>query len=258
MTDYPGLFSLENQTILITGASSGIGRACAIACSQAGARVLACGRNQLRLDETLQLLSRQELNHRALLLELTDSEAVDAAMDALEAEGVKLNGMVYAAGVSTTLPLRNFKKEQLHQMMDTNVYAALYLARRVTKKKMVAEEGQSIVLLSSVMGNLGESGKSMYSATKGALQAAARSLAVELAAKKIRVNTVSPGVVETPMSQTAVYSRNEEARKAIESLHPLGLGKPEDVAASVLYLLAQASGWVTGHNLIVDGGYSAK
>lgn len=256
--NYEKAFSLKGQTVLITGASSGIGQACAVACSQAGARVLACGRNEERLQETLVQLDKQHLNHRALLMELTHPEEVDALMGTLQDEGGCIDGFVHCAGVSTTLPLRNFKPEQMQQMFHTNVTAALYLSKWITKKKLVPESGQSIVLMSSVMGNLGESGKQMYSATKGALQAAARSMAVELAAKQIRVNTISPGVVETPMSLTAVYSRNEAARKAIESMHPLGLGQPEDVAAAVLYLLSPGARWVTGINLIVDGGYSSK
>lgn len=256
--NYEKAFSLEGQTVLITGASSGIGQACAVACSQAGARVLACGRNEARLQGTLAQLDKQHLNHRALLMELTHPEEVDAIMGGLQDEGVNINGFVHCAGVSTTLPLRNFKPEHMQQMFNTNVTAALYLAKWVTKKKFVPESEQSIVLMSSVMGNLGESGKCMYSATKGALQAVARSLAVELASKKIRVNTISPGVVETPMSQNAVYSRNEEARKAIEEMHPLGLGRPDDVAAGVLFLISPASRWVTGVNLVVDGGYSSK
>lgn len=256
--NYKKAFSLEGQTVLITGASSGIGQVCAVACSQAGARVLACGRNETRLQETLAQLDNQHLKHRTLLMELNHPGAVDAIMRTLQDEGVRIDGFVHCAGVSTTLPLRNFKPEQMQQMFSTNVTAALYLAKWLTKKKFVPANGQSIVLISSVMGNLGESGKHMYSATKGALQAAARSLAVELAPKKIRVNTISPGVVDTLMSQNAVYSRNEEARKAIEEMHPLGLGRPDDVAAVVLFMLSSASRWITGVNLVADGGYSSK
>lgn len=256
--NFKKVFSLEGHTVLITGASSGIGKECAIACSQAGARILACGRNEIRLQETIDELSGQELNHKALLMELNNSDQVDDIMNNLLSEEIKINGFVHCAGVSTTLPLRNFKPEQMQQMFNSNVTSALYLSKWITKKKFAPESGQSIVLMSSVMGNIGQPGKSMYGATKGALQSAALSLAVELAPKKIRVNTISPGVVETPMSSNAVYSRNEDARKSIESMHPLGLGSPDDVAAAVLYLLSPGARWVSGINLVVDGGYSSK
>jgi NAD(P)-dependent dehydrogenase (short-subunit alcohol dehydrogenase family) len=251
-------FSLEGKTILITGASSGIGRACSIACSRAGARIILCGRNEARLKETLDNLHGIDLQHRIIVMELTNTAQVDDVMNNILREYAKIDGMIYCAGISTTLPLRNFTPEKMHQMFDCNVTSAFYLARWISQKKLIPEDGQSYIFMSSVMGNLGDLGKSMYSATKGALQAGCRSLAVELASKKIRVNTISPGVVETPMSENAVYSRNSETRKVIENLHPLGLGKPDYVSDVAVFLMSPAAKWITGINLIVDGGYSAK
>jgi NAD(P)-dependent dehydrogenase (short-subunit alcohol dehydrogenase family) len=251
-------FGLHHKTILITGASSGIGRACAIACSQAGARIILIGRNEKRLEETRASLEKQPLEHISLSLELTDFPAVDAHMKTLEAEGIKIDGFLHSAGISTTLPLRNIKPDALSEMLNINVVSAIHMAKWISRKKMLPENGQSIVFLSSVMGSLGEAGKTMYSSSKGALLAASRSMAVELAGKGIRVNCISPGVVETPMSDKAVYNKNEAARERIQSLHPLGLGKPDDVASAAIFLLSDASKWITGTNLVVDGGYSAK
>jgi NAD(P)-dependent dehydrogenase (short-subunit alcohol dehydrogenase family) len=251
------VFSLKNKNILITGASSGIGRACAIECSKAGASVYLLGRNTERLEESMKMMASNE-RHRPVSLELTDFAAVDEFMETLENEGTLIHGLIHSAGISTTLPLRAFNPEKLEPFIQLNVTAGIYLSRWITRKKMVPESGSSIVFLSSVMGSVGEAGKFIYSITKGAITSASKSLAIELAGKRIRVNTISPGVVETPMSGTAVYSRNESELAKIKELHPLGLGTPEDVAYAALYLLSDASRWVTGSNLFVDGGYTAR
>ncbi|MDZ7693172.1 MAG: SDR family oxidoreductase [Balneolaceae bacterium] len=251
MTD---AFSLKDKTILVTGASSGIGRSCAIECSKAGATVFAFGRNKERLQETLDSLKNEG---RSVSVDLNDTEAVDSVMENLESEGIAIDGVIHCAGISTTLPLRMISPEKIQPLFETNVTSAIYLTKWATKNKFLPKNGSSIVFISSVMGSVGESGKTIYSLTKGAVLAAARSMAVELAPKSVRVNCISPGVVESPMSENAVYSRNKEARSKIEALHPLGMGKPEDVAYASIYLLSNASKWVTGTNLFVDGGYTA-
>lgn len=250
-------FSLQNKTILITGASSGIGRSCAVECSKAGATVIALGRNSDRLQETRNLLQNPE-NHQTRIVELTDYASVDQMMESLEKEGNHIDGIINSAGISTTLPLRALNPEKIQPFVDVNVTSAIYLCKWITRKKMLPDTGSSIVFLSSVMGSVGESGKFIYSLTKGAVLAASRSLAIELAPKNVRVNCISPGVVETPMSEGAVYSQSDEARQKIKNMHPLGLGKPEDVANAAIYLLSDASRWVTGTNLFVDGGYTAR
>jgi NAD(P)-dependent dehydrogenase (short-subunit alcohol dehydrogenase family) len=249
------IFSLKGKTILITGASSGIGRACAIECSKAGAAILAFGRDEERLAETFDSL---EGEGKAFSVDLTNTDEVDEVMKALEDDGIKIDGVIHSAGISTTLPLRMITPDKIQPLFDVNVSSAIYLSKWITRKKLVPDSGSSIVFLSSVMGSVGEAGKTIYSITKGAVLAASRSMAVELASKNIRVNCISPGVVETPMSDSAVYNRNEDARKKIEALHPLGLGKPEDVASAAVYLLSDAASWVTGTNLFVDGGYTAR
>jgi NAD(P)-dependent dehydrogenase (short-subunit alcohol dehydrogenase family) len=150
------------------------------------------------------------------------------------------------------------KPEKMEEFFHVNVHSAFNLTRIITKPSGISEEGASIVFISSVMGIVGENGKSLYSMTKGALIAGARSLAIELAPRNIRVNCISPGVVVSPMSKGAVYSKDEESLNKIKGLHPLGLGHTEDVANACIYLLSDASRWVTGTNMVVDGGYTAR
>jgi NAD(P)-dependent dehydrogenase (short-subunit alcohol dehydrogenase family) len=141
---------------------------------------------------------------------------------------------------------------------QTNVFAAYNLTKEVCKMGHFAKEGGSIVFISSVMGTVGENGKSLYSMTKGALLSGVRSLACELASKKIRVNSVSPGVIITPINEHMPHIADHEKRAVLESQHLLGLGTTEDVANACIYLLSDASSWVTGTNLFVDGGYTAR
>ena len=138
-----------------------------------------------------------------------------------------------------------------------NVIAGIELARTIIKKKYISSVGASLVYIASVMGINGQPGKTAYSASKGALIAAVRSMALELAPNNIRVNAVSPGVVDTPMSQKLFSEIPQAAQQAVISMHPLGIGRPDDIAQACLFLLSDASRWITGTNLIIDGGYSA-
>jgi len=254
VTDQP--FSLAGKHILITGASSGIGRSGAIACARQGAALTLLGRNQDRLEETQQLL-RAGVTSQCFSVELTDYELVGQVVKQAVAQQGKLSGIIHSAGISATLPLRNLKPGKVEDFLRNNVISAIELSRLCTKKSTFETSGGSIVFLSSVMGLVGEVGKTAYSLSKGAIQAGVRSMALELAGRKIRVNSISPGVVSSPMSQAAVYNKNEDAQKRIASMHPLGLGQPEDVAYACIYLLSDAARWVTGTNMIVDGGYTA-
>ncbi len=250
------MFGLKNKTILITGASSGIGRQCAVSCSNMGAKVILFGRNKERLKETQQLLPSPEASDY-YSINLTEYENVEKIINTVVQEHGQFDGLINAAGISTTLPLKLIKPEHLSEFYSVNVVSSINLTKLVTKKKNFKEKG-SIIFITSIMGIVGEKGKTTYSLTKGALISGARSLAVELASRNIRINTISPGVVETPMSKNAVYSKDEESLNRIKSLHPLGLGQPEDVASACVFLLSDEAKWITGTNLIVDGGYTAK
>lgn len=252
------IFSLAKKNILITGASSGIGRQCAITCSVMGAKVILLGRNIERLSATLTVMQEPD-RHTILAVELTEVSVLEEKLlPLLEQHEEGMHGLIHAAGISTTLPLRMINEEKLQHFFATNVQSGILLTKWLTKKKILASTGASLVFISSVMASVGTAGKTLYSMSKGAQLAAARSMAIELAAKKVRVNCVSPGVVETPMSSKAVYSQNEAAKKEITAKHVLGLGQPEDVAHACVYLLSDAAKWVTGIDLKVDGGYTAQ
>jgi NAD(P)-dependent dehydrogenase (short-subunit alcohol dehydrogenase family) len=250
-------FTLKDKLILVTGASSGIGRQCAITCSRMGATVVLLGRDQERLKETLDLLE-EPVNHLICAVDLLEYEKVTETVNEVVSRKGKIDGLINCAGISTTLPLNAVSPEKMEHFFRTNVIAAINLTRQSVKSAHFSENGGSIIFISSVMGVVGENGKTLYSMTKGAINSVVKSIAVELAPRKIRVNSISPGVVETPMSKIAIYSRNEESLGKIKALHPLGLGQPTDVANACVYLLSDAARWITGTNLIVDGGYLAK
>jgi NAD(P)-dependent dehydrogenase (short-subunit alcohol dehydrogenase family) len=251
------IFSLKNKNIIITGASSGIGRQCAISASQLGAKVVLLARNREKLEETKNMLERPD-EHLICVADLIDFEQAQEIIKLTMSEIGKIHGVIHAAGISTTLPLRNTTSSKLDDYFKTNVYAGVQLTQLLSKPLFISETGASIVFITSVMGVVGEVGKTIYSLTKGALVSGSKSMALELAPKKIRVNCVSPGVVITAMSNNAVYSQDEKSLEKIKSYHPLGLGKPEDIANTCMFLLSDASRWITGTNLIVDGGYTAR
>lgn len=249
--------NLINKLIVITGASSGIGRECSVICSQIGASVALFGRDKGRLNETKSMMKDPD-KHFVAAVDIIDYDKVEKEIrDVVNLKG-KISGLVNCAGLSTTLPLNSIYPQKMEQYFKVNVIGAVNITRQIVKPIHFSEDGGSVIFISSIMGVVGEKGKTLYSMTKGALIAAVKSLAIELAQRKIRVNAVSPGVVDTPMSKNAVYSRNEESLDKIKCLHPLGLGQPEDVANTCVFLLSDSSRWITGTNLIVDGGYLAR
>ena len=249
-------FSLTGKIVIVTGASSGIGRQCAIECSRAGARVVLIGRNEERLNETRSAL--QGDGHIVKVCDLTNFNLLPQAVSEIVADSGPIDGVLNCAGISTTLPLKLMSVEKLDEFFKSNVYSAVLLSREVCKLKNISKEGASIVFYSSIMGCVGDSGKSLYSMTKGALISAVRSLAVEFAKRNIRFNAISPGAILTPINANLPHMSDPELRQQLEEKHLLGLGKTEDVAYASLYLLSDASRWVTGTNMIIDGGYTVR
>ncbi len=245
---------LHGKNILITGASSGIGRQCAIAASQCGARVILIARNTQRLEETVHQLS--DGDHRWFAQDVTQYAQLEALIRQIVSQVGKIFGFVHAAGEEMTLPLRAMQPEYYEALLAVNAISGFELAKILSQKKYLDERGASFVFVASVMAKLGQMGKVAYCSSKGALLAGSKALALELAAKRIRVNCVLPGIIKTEMTAKMFAELPEESLQAIKAMHPLGFGEPEDVANACVFLLSDAAKWMTGAELVIDGGYS--
>lgn len=241
---------------LITGAASGIGQATARLTSSLGAKVLCLDRDGPGLETTMQTLEGD--GHRAECFDLANTAAIKARIAELVDAFGQLNGFVHAAGVPCVTPIRYSTMEQTHQVMAVNVDAALVLSRCFVSGRTFCGTRGSIVFVSSVLGQVGSPAASVYALTKGAVNALAKSLAMELAPKRIRVNCVAPGFVRTPMLDKLRQAWTADQDAKVESLHPLGYGTPDSVAGAIAFLLAETGSWITGTVLVVDGGYSAQ
>lgn len=244
-------FSLENKTILITGAASGIGRATAIQCAGMGAKVILVDLNKEGLEETISLLSSDEAEHRAL--DLTDSDKLVEMVSTLP----KLDGVVSNAGIVLSLLAKFAEVKDMERIFKINTFSHINLIQQIISQKKL-NKGASIVFTSSMSGvYCGLAGGSLYGATKSAILGYTKALAIELAPRGIRVNTIHPGMIETPLTQGTSLSKQlleEDAKN-----YPLGrYGKPEEIAYSIVYLLSDATVWMTGSQLLIDGGYSVK
>ena len=245
----------ENKHFLVTGASSGIGKAVAIHLSGLGAKLTITGRNPERLNSTLNLLKGE--SHTALTLDLSNIDAIDGLLKAgVEKHGF-LDGCIHCAGIQKTLPLQSVSVDAYSDIFDVNVKSALFVTKSFRRKGVVNPAGASVVFLSSVAGLAGEPAISIYSASKGALISLSRSLAVELARQKIRVNCIAPGVVDTDMADGLKAKLSDDQYNMILKKHPLGLGTVYDISNGVAFLLSDGARWVTGTTLVMDGGYTA-
>ena len=247
--------SMQGRTVLVTGASSGIGRETAILLSELDAKVILNGRDEGRLDETRQRLRGS--GHRVEPFDLTAVESIPAWLKAITAEAGPLHGLVHSAGIHQTIPLRVLTVSKMDELMRANFSSAVMLVKAFRQKGCVASGG-SIVLLSSVAGLTGKPAISIYSATKAALAGFARSAAMELASEGIRLNCVAPGYVATEMAGALLNQLTTEQFATIQKAHPLGIGNPRDVANAIAFLIADTGRWITGSTLVVDGGYTAQ
>ena len=242
-------FSLENKTILVTGASSGIGKAIAIECSKMGAKVVITGRNEQRLQETYKQL--EGLQPAYIVADLSRKEEIETLVNQIDC----LNGLVNCAGLTIPKPFKFLQEEDIQEVMTVNFNAPLLLTQLLIKKRKL-RKASSIVFISSISGTkISYIGNSIYSASKGAINGICKGLALELASQQIRVNSVIPGMVETNIVSGGEVT--QEQLEADKQKYPLKrYGKPEEVAHAVVYLLSDASSWVTGSNLLIDGGYT--
>ena len=243
----PNPFGLAGKTILITGASSGIGRQIAISCALAGANLVVSGRNTDRLAALLAEL--RDPAHRMVAGDLLD----DSIIKDMVVRIGKIDGVVHSAGIAALAPLRLASRSHVEGQMATNFVAPMLLTQQLLLRNAVTDGG-SIVFVSSISAHIGVQGVSAYSASKAALEAMARSLAMEVAKKRIRVNCLAPGLVETPMLAAARATTG--GLEAILAQYPLGIGQPDDVANAAVFFLSGASRWITGTTLILDGGHT--
>lgn len=244
-------FSLQGKTILVTGASSGIGQETAIACSCMGARLVVTARDEQRLQSTVDRLDNKAAEHQLVIADLTSHEDVEQLVASLPA----LDGAVLCAGNSTTLPLQFGTREKFDAMFDVNFFAPVELMRLMYKKKKL-NKGASVVLIASIGGTHSfMPGNGVYGASKAALNSVMKYAAREYASRKVRVNSICPGMVDTPLIHRGTITEEQLAEDA--KRYPLGrYGQPQDIANGAIYLLSDASSWLTGHDLVIDGGFS--
>lgn len=242
-------FSLKGKKILITGASSGIGRGICIECSKMGASIHLMARNEERLKETLsQMEGEGHVLHQA---DLCDTNDINSLVDSIP----EIDGLVLCAGIIKTLPVKNINDDAINDIFNTNIISNIKLCNRLLKKRKL-NKGGSVVFISSVSTFNVKVGNSLYSATKGAVNSFARAMALEVAKKNIRVNIIQPGFVPTTIFDT--HGLKDDAFEWYAERHPLGSGTPLDIANGCIYLLSNASRWVTGSILTIDGGYTLQ
>ncbi|MPT05103.1 MAG: SDR family oxidoreductase [Delftia sp.] len=242
--DTQGAFFLHSKVVLVTGASSGLGRQVAISCAQRGAHVIITGRDASRLQQTFDQLEGK--GHRQILAEQTSSEERAALVHSIPA----LHGVVHCAGKQMLSPIRLLSETLMTKMYEVNFLAPVMLTQQLFQNRKI-EPAASIIFMLSTSAHIGTPAVGPYSAMKSGLLGIIRCLAMEQGKHRIRVNGISPSVVPTPM-----WGDNDQTEplQAQRARHPLGLGTPEDVANAAIYLLSDASRWVTGTSLVMDGG----
>lgn len=248
--------SLAGKRIIVTGASSGIGKAVAQEAARLGASLILVARNKERLHQTFDSLCGS--GHKQYSIDITDYTILEEIIVSDIKQFGPIGGFVHSAGIEKTLPLKASKNNVFKEVFETNVFSGFELARIISQKNMFDSKGASFVFLSSIKGRLGDVGNTIYCSSKSALLAGSRAIALELAPKKIRCNCVLPGIVETEMVAQLFETISIEAKERIIAKHPLGLGKPEDIASLIVFLLSDQARWITGGEYIIDGGYSAQ
>jgi len=251
------MYNMSAKNIIITGASSGIGKACAIACSNAGAKVHLIARYEAKLKETVSQLGGTDNTYHGL--DVTDSDKIEPVIKKIVEQHGKIYGFIHSAGIQKIQPLRSIDKAHYMSVFALNTIAAFDFCRVLIKKAYSGDIGQSFIFISSVMSVAADAGLTSYCASKAALVGGARAMAIELAPKNIRVNCVSPGTVEnTAMTEGLMDSISNDEFERIVKQYPMGLGDTQDIAKLCVFLLSEDAKWITGQNIVIDGGYSVK
>lgn len=240
------MISLSHKTILVTGASSGIGRASAILCDSLGASVILTGRNEPALNETASHLKNTT---KTIVADLTDQHQREALLKACG----NIDGLVNCAGIVKPLPVKYIQSKHITELFDANFNSTVLLCSELSNAKKL-NNNASVVFLSSISSMHPYIGGALYSASKAALEAFCRSFAIEHAGKKIRANIIAPALVKTKIFNETELATSEEEMKNYEAQYPLGFGEPEDIANCIAFLLSDKSRWITGITIKMDGG----
>jgi len=246
---------LDKRRFVISGASSGIGRACAVLFSELGAELVLLGRDRDRLEQTEKMLAGT--GHYAVSSDLSDLGSIVPLLEKIGRQSGPLDGIIHSAGIQTVTPIRVQEPDELEDLFRLNVSSAIMMAKWL-RAKAHHNDGASLVLVASVAGLVGIAARAAYGASKAAVVGSVRSLAVELARDGIRVNCVSPGYVESEMGGAYEAKVTGGQMEQVRSRHLLGLGRPRDVAHAIAFLVAPTGRWITGSNLVVDGGYTCQ
>lgn len=238
-------YSLKEKTVLVTGASSGIGKGIAFRCSEAGSRMVITGRDSIRLDEVFQSLFDNE--HMQITCDLADEESIAGFVSQLP----QLDGVVLCAGVVKTTPVKHNTRKNVEELFKINTLSNITLIQHLIRQNKV-KKGASIIFISSVASIKPYKGNSLYSATKGAIDSFSKVVALEYGQKRIRVNCIHPGIIRTK----SISNFSEEDMAKEEAKIPLGFGYVDDIAYGCIFLLSDAGRWITGTGLMIDGGQS--
>jgi len=242
-------FSLEGKTLLVTGASSGIGRSIAVECSRMGATVIITARNQSRLEETFSMMSG--VGHQIIQADISQLQGIEVLVSALPS----LDGVVQNAGVNEKTLVKFITENKIKHIIDTNFVAPVLMTQKLLKSNKIRKHG-SVLFISSIASEYASATNALYASSKGAINSFLRVLALELAPQRIRVNGIQPGIVRTEI--LASYQMQEDLAEH-EKEYPLGsFGQPEDIAYGAVYLLSDASKWVTGSLFRIDGGITLR
>ena len=241
------MFDLKNKTILVTGASGGIGQAIAIQCSELGASVIITGRDVDKLNLTLKLLKGK--NHNSIAADLKLESDIEKLVD----QCPEINGLVHAAGIIYPLPVKFIKEKHIQEVFSINYNAAVLLSSSILKKSKLQKQS-SVVFISSVSSKHPYFGGSLYVSSKAALDAFALSLALELSPHLTRVNSLSPGLVKTKILEQTLAASELSKAESYEKNYPFGFGETEDISGITAFLLSDRARWITGQNIVLDGG----
>ena len=249
--------TIEGKVILVTGAASGIGRQCAIDFARAGASLVILDLNGEALLDTKRECEAYGVQCHAEACDLTDADNLPKVIDDAVKNIGPINGLLHAAGIEKTLPFNKFTTSDYERIYAVNVISALNIVSQLSKKKNRGDNAR-YVLIASITAVVGRPGVNAYAASKGALVSAVKTMALELAPKGVTINCISPGTILTPLMENMLASLSEEQKAERVSGFPLGLGHPSDISATAMFLMSNGARWITGQNIIVDGGYTSR